>query len=565
MLTRIMPFVRQFGIAVLISSAGSSVAEVIPFPVDTRYEHWQSSYYRSPTYQVATWSFHQVNEPGKVQEFSEDSNFEEYAVRYGNFKSETTWWDSGISWAQTWQFGNLNYSGSANTPPVNLDRQLSSTYFSSGVEISSYSHYSMATLYVGDGNGAGWQPPSDPNVDPTILSESGDPSDIQPLKVTASAKDLASGNAIDKTGTQLNGEYLDATGSKVFKTSAGQKFMAQVSVPGNNNIGISAFGETHPPRILIGEDEWNWGDDISKSTTPVWAGQIIALACVLAPGVMGAPPVESYEWIVDGDSVKDVQLVNTNGFYKIPLTVKTNSTITFAWLGATPSPTVTVKVKIKGLDFSQKASFTVSKPNYEAKDHRNGVIVALPTASAAQAVRLRRVAPPIADGEINGYLATVTTDRALGFVEQEFHFYQKIASSFHEQRNAAGEVVAASYRSFQNRLDLSAPYPIFIDGANFSGATEPNRGVLMVDSPTVPIGPSSARAQALDSFETWVMFKAADYTSTWISVAKNQWFWHWIYEKNANGAGVLSFDSWNVSGFESTSDLPTWEQIHVEP
>ncbi len=551
--------------AVSLATLQSAVADAVPFQVETRYHHSVVDLYQSPTYLVTRSSFEQKSEPGKIEEVYSTMNFDEYFVRYGDFRRETVWWDSGSSLSREWQFNSLTYDGPAASYPLNLVPVCSTVFWTTGVEMSLVTVNSHAELLVGDANGGGWQPPTDPNIDSTILSTTGDPSDIQPLKAMVTATDQATGNQISVAGIKVNGNYQDASGYAVFPTSANQKFIAQVSVPGNNDFRFSVSGTTHPPQILIPDSEnpWFWGDDISKETTTVWAGQFVTLGCVL--GGANPPPVESYEWVVDGDAVKEVQLVNTNGFFKIPLTVKTNSTITFAWLGASANPTVTCKVKIKGLEFSQKTSFTVSKPYCKEKAHRNGVIAPLPSVSSADGVKLTRIQAPLnSSGEINGYLATVTTRRELGFLETDFLFFQKIASSFREQRNADGLVIPEEFRSFQDRLDLSAPYPSAADFGNFSNSVDPDRGRILRDSPEMPIAASAVRAQVLDTFETWVIFKTDAHPSTYVPIAKNYWFWHWIYERPSSGIGVLSFDSWNVSGFESTNEFPTWTKIHVE-
>ena len=96
-----------------------------------------------------------------------------------------------------------------------------------------------------------------------------------------------------------------------------QRLDAQVYVPATD-YSFSVCGDTHPPRIMLG------GDDISKETLYIVAGERISLRCDLHPGTLGLPaiPIDSWEWEISGDVVSDVQVTlgsttSPGGLFKV--------------------------------------------------------------------------------------------------------------------------------------------------------------------------------------------------------------------------------------------------------
>jgi hypothetical protein len=247
----------------------------------------------------------------------------------------------------------------------------------------------------------------------------------------------------------------------------------------------------------------------------------------------------------------------------------------FAWLGTTPSPTVTLKVKIKGMEFTQKAFFQVKKPPVQPLPHKNGTINASPTVATPDDVQLYRI-DDFSGRHRGGYLATaVGQDESIGW--DDMHFFHKIVSSLREARDSSGDIIQAHYWNITNKHDGSAvPYDLVAEirmnlygttRSSFSPpSTEPaRRGKIMEDSPVQPIYEAAFRTEVDDRFEVWLMHKAGAYTSTWVPIAKGNWFWHFVYWKGANNIGSFSEKEWDVSVLAQTDDFPIWSGTFDAP
>jgi hypothetical protein len=54
------------------------------------------------------------------------------------------------------------------------------------------------------------------------------------------------------------------------------------------------------------------------------------------------------------------------------------------------------------------------------------------------------------------------------------------------------------------------------------------------------------------------MHKAGEYPSTWVPIAKANWFWHFVYWKGADGTGGYTEKDWTTTPYDDTNELPIW-------
>jgi hypothetical protein len=169
-------------------------------------------------------------------------------------------------------------------------------------------------------------------------------------KVTASAFTEA-GASIPYWAISVGGRALNSSGEAFLALADHSERDITPSVSGYSNYYFSIGATQIKPMIKWG------GTDITGSTVST----VVGLRPTLTLDTTAPVPITSYAWSVAGQRVANFVATSTNGG-PVPLTILTNSTVTFAWTDRGTGLDVSCTINVAGETATAKTKFNVFKP-----------------------------------------------------------------------------------------------------------------------------------------------------------------------------------------------------------